>query len=130
MSKWFFGALAIVALVPAVAMADAGAVRASERHGNRQITIFTDPTPLRAGPVDVSVLVQDVTTGEVLLSDTIDIEVAPQSLPSSLVLYRATSAAASNKLFQAAKLDLPEPGWWDLSVTVCDSEVQVRIPVR
>jgi len=37
---------------------DAGAVRVSQRHGNRQITVFTDPTPLRAGPVDVSILVQ------------------------------------------------------------------------
>src|SRR6202162_2952447 len=42
-----------------VASADGGAVRYSERHDDRLITVFTDPTPLRAGIVDVSVLIQD-----------------------------------------------------------------------
>jgi len=33
-------------LVPAIALADAGAVRISERRGEWKITIFTDPTPI------------------------------------------------------------------------------------
>ncbi len=38
---------------------DGGAVRFSGQQGDWRITVFTSPTPLRAGPVDVSVLVQD-----------------------------------------------------------------------
>ncbi len=32
--------------------------------------------------------------------------------------YPATVAAATNKLFQAAVFQLPEPGWWDVEVAV------------
>jgi hypothetical protein len=104
---------------PSIACADAGAVRASERQGNRQITVFTDPTPLRAGPVDVSVLVLDAATGRTVAGDTIDIGVAPRGLPSSSAnRFRATSAAASNKLFQAANLELPHAGRWEFTIEV------------
>ncbi len=46
-----------------LARADGGAVRLRQRSGGYQIAVFTEPTPLRAGPVDVSVLVQDAETG-------------------------------------------------------------------
>src|ERR1700722_11633569 len=98
---------------PSVAFADAGAVRVSERHGNRLITVFTDPTPLRAGPVDVSILVQDAASGETVLEDKIDIAVAPRGFSSATARHHATSDAASNKLFQAANFDLPNAGWWE-----------------
>jgi len=39
--------------------ADGGTLRLWERAGNYKVAVFTDPTPLRAGPVDVSVFVQD-----------------------------------------------------------------------
>ena len=44
--------------------ADGGTVRLSEEQGRYRITVFTAPAPLRAGPVDVSVLVQEAATGE------------------------------------------------------------------
>jgi len=55
--------IAVVCLAsPAMVRADGGAVRLSERQGGYQITAFTSPTPFRAGPVDISVLVQDAAT--------------------------------------------------------------------
>ena len=45
------------------AHADGGQVRLTQRHGDMQITVFTSPSPLRAGPVDVSVCIQDAATG-------------------------------------------------------------------
>jgi hypothetical protein len=110
--------LVCLAMLPAVALADAGAVRVSQRNGNRQITVFTDPTPLRAGPVDVSVLVQDIATGRAVLEDAIDIEVAPRGLSFATARYRASSADASNKLFQAANFELRHTGWLDFTVDV------------
>jgi hypothetical protein len=111
-------ALASSAVPATNAVADAGAVRVSQRYGNRQITVFTDPTPLRAGPVDVSVLVQDVSTGGAVLGDSIDIEAAPREIGSATLRHRATSAAASNKLFQAAEFNLPHGDWWKFTVSV------------
>ena len=48
----------------APASADGGSLRLSEKKGGYQITVFTAPTPFRAGPVDISVLVQDALTGD------------------------------------------------------------------
>ncbi|HWB10728.1 MAG TPA: hypothetical protein VG826_15975 [Pirellulales bacterium] len=107
-----------IALLPAVAGADGGAVRASKQHGNYQVTVFTDPTPLLAGPVDVSVFVQDVGTGQPILDGQIDVEVAPRGRSSETIRLAATRAAASNKLFQAAQLDLPHASWWTFAVIV------------
>ena len=43
--------------VPAIACADGGTVRLCEVRDGRRITVLTAPTLLRAGPLDVSVLV-------------------------------------------------------------------------
>lgn len=107
----------IIAILPAVAIADGGAVRASKREDNWQVTVFTEPTPLRAGPVDVSVFVQDVDTGQPIVGSTIDIEIAPRALSSEKLHVAATGEAATNKLFQAAHFNLPTAGWWDGTVT-------------
>jgi hypothetical protein len=111
-------ALGCLATFPAIAFADAGAVRASQRHGNRQITVFTDPTPLRVGPVDVGILVQDIDTGGAILGDAIDIDVRPLGNPSVAHKYRATNEAASNKLLQSAHFDLPCAGQCKFKINV------------
>ena len=46
------------------AWGDGGTVRLSRCEGDYRISVFTAPTPFRAGPVDISVLVQDAATGE------------------------------------------------------------------
>ena len=48
------------------ARGDGGTLRLSRSEGNYRISVFTAPTPFRAGPVDISVLVQDAITGEVM----------------------------------------------------------------
>src|SRR5262249_22373888 len=48
-----------LALRPCAAHGDGGAVRLAQQAGPYRVTVFTAPTPLRAGPVDVSVFVQD-----------------------------------------------------------------------
>ncbi len=111
-----------LAMLTEHARADSGTMRISQRHGNQQITVFTDPTPLRAGPIDVSVLVQDLEAGNPDLTPTIDISIKPRERLTNVVRYRATNAAASNKLFQAANFDLPHAGWWEITVDVRGSE--------
>jgi hypothetical protein len=99
------------------ARADGGAVRLCERAGNYQLAVFTTPTPLRAGPVDVSVLVQDPATGECAPRIQVTLRLTAQA--SGRVLeYPATTGAASNKLFHAAEFQLPEAGMWDVEVCV------------
>jgi hypothetical protein len=98
--------------------ADGGTIRLSERQGGYRITVFTAPTPFRAGPVDVSVLVQDARTGQPVPEARVTVRAVPCGRPGSAITARATVEAATNKLFRAAVVDLPEPGWWEIEVVV------------
>jgi hypothetical protein len=97
--------------------ADGGTVRLSERRGDYRITVFTSPTPLRAGPVDVSVLVQDA-AGEPVPGARVRVRLTPRGQPEGAIQQPATAEAATNKLFQAAVFDLPRVGWWVADITV------------
>src|SRR5262249_28873210 len=89
----------VLVLCPSPAAADGGSVRLSEQQGNYRISVFTAPTPVRAGPVDISVLVQDAATGEVVSGVRVTIKVARRDAPGAAVDQPATTAAATNKLF-------------------------------
>src|SRR5207244_12572851 len=101
----------------ALARADGGAVRLREPAGAYLVTVFTSPTPFRAGPVDVSVLVQDAATGEYVPEARVTVRLTARG-SGDVLEYPATAAAATNKLFHAAVFQLPEPGWWDVDVAV------------
>jgi hypothetical protein len=98
--------------------ADGGIVRFSERRGDHRITVFTSPNPLRAGPVDVSIFVQEAATGEPIAGARITVQASPRAHPDETLVHSATTEAATNKLFQAALFDLPEAGWWDVAIKV------------
>uniref|UniRef100_Q01PC4 YtkA-like domain-containing protein n=1 Tax=Solibacter usitatus (strain Ellin6076) TaxID=234267 RepID=Q01PC4_SOLUE len=100
------------------ANADGGTVRLREASGPFIVTIFTGLEPLRAGPIDTSVLVQDRETGRVLLDANVNIAFQPASGTSHRLLTRATHVQAGNKLLQAVLIDLPVPGWWTIQVFV------------
>ncbi len=93
---------------------DGGTVRLKETSRPFVITVFTAPEPLRAGPADVSVLVQE--RGEPILDA--EVSIALWSEASSVFTAEATHAQATNKLLYAAAIDLPAPGTWMLRVDV------------
>lgn len=78
------------------------------------ITVFS-PEPLLAGTADLSVLVQ-AADGEALLGCTVDL--LPAAPGGEVHRVRATREAATNKLLQAALVDLPQAGTWNLAVEV------------
>ena len=90
------------------ALADGGTVRLSQRLGADRITVFTSPTPLRAGPVDVSVLVQDAETGAPIPGAEVEVGLEPLDRPGLATHYPATHRAATNKLFHAALCDFQD----------------------
>jgi len=96
--------------------ADGGSIRLSETKSGYRITVFTAPTPFRAGPVDISVLVQDSLTGEPMTGARVTVRMS--KLGQLALEYPATAEAATNKLFRAAQFELPEPGRWDMQVQV------------
>jgi hypothetical protein len=122
---------------PIAALADGGAVCLSEQSGNYQIALFTAPTPLRAGPVDVSVLIQNATTHEPVADAEITITATDRDAPNVAISQPAAATTATNKLFQAAQFNLPTSGRWELQVAVTGSlgsaqvhtEVEVAEPL-
>jgi hypothetical protein len=98
--------------------ADGGTVRFSEVRGAYRLTVFTQPTPLRAGPVDVSVLVQSPATGEPVSDVRVTVRFRPEDRSRPSLSIPATKANATNKLLYAASLELPSPGQWNVEVIV------------
>lgn len=120
-------AVLVLLLLPSLAAADGGTIRLSEQKGNYRLTVFTAPTLVRAGPVDVSVLVQDASTGEPVSDVAITIEATRLGSPALTSHRRATTEAATNKLYHAAIFDLPEPGRYTLAVSVAGARGEVQV---
>ena len=100
----------------APARADGGSLRLSGVHGCYQINVFTAPTPLRAGDVDISALVLDAATGDPVTEVQVTVRMTKSGRLD--LEYPATTEAATNKLFRAARFKLPEPGRWQLQVEI------------
>ena len=115
-----------------IASADGGRLVLMERQGDYRISVFTSPEPLRAGPVDISVLVQDTKTGQPVSDAHVNVSLTPRDKSNATIHAAATTAAATNKLLRAALVELPDPGWWDVEID-CIAEhgpAQVRFTME
>lgn len=122
--------LLIGVVVISSAHADGGTLHfTGQRHGY-QITVFTSPTPLRTGLIDVSVLVQETATGKIRTNVPVTVHAYPLNHPAAAIGGSATPEAATNKLFQAIVLNLPEPGEWHIQVMVQGSDPPLPIELE
>ena len=110
--RWAAGVLAAL-LVAVSARADGGRLRVRQEAGSFAIAVFTAPEPLAAGPIDISVLVQDGASGDVILDAAVGLELSGPG-PARTVAARA----GANRLLKAAVVDVEIPGTWNLAVTV------------
>jgi hypothetical protein len=119
------GLVVCLLLGPALAsplLANGGTVRLSRAAvGPYLVSVFTSPTPLRTGEIDVSVLVQDA-AAERVVDVPVWIEARPVDANGEPVRIEATRQQATNKLFKAAKFDVRGEGVWELSVQVGEGE--------
>jgi hypothetical protein len=67
--------------------------------------------------MDMSVLVQDAATGGVVPEAQVSLHFTARESRQSLEEH-ASAEAATNKLFRAALVQLPAPGWWDVEVAI------------
>jgi hypothetical protein len=104
---------------------DGGTVRLRERQGAYEITVFTAPTPFRAGPVDISVLVQDAGSGEPVPEARVTVTLKARPDRTGL-RQEATHAAATNKLLRSAVFELPWAGLWEAEVTIAGGRNEGR----
>jgi hypothetical protein len=108
----------VLLLHSSVALADGGTLRLSQRCGPLQVSVFTSPAMPHVGLIDISTLVQDAATGRIL--DDVPVVVRLQSIElRGLTLEQeSTAGAATNKLFRAAAINVPEAGKWRAEILV------------
>ncbi|MFO7892457.1 MAG: hypothetical protein R6U63_01880 [Longimicrobiales bacterium] len=110
-------ALATLTTLTATAWANGGIVRISQAPvGPWLVTVYSSPTPLRTGEVDISTLVQD--SANAIVDVPITVDATPVGFVAEAVRSPATRGQATNKLFKAAKFDIGVPGQWEFRVRV------------
>lgn len=93
-------------------MADGGTVRASKVIDGWQITVLANPTPLRVGKADFSVMVQNE-AGDPITED-LQIVVAATRVEKDATIRRSVASrlASTNKLYYSTVVELPSMGDW------------------
>jgi hypothetical protein len=113
-----------------------------DREGLR-VTVFASPVPVRAGPLDVTFLVQEIPSNQPVTDAAIVCWVQKLSPPSSNPVrlpawcssiapgtrIPATTAHSSNKILSGAFVPLTEPGRWELEVQVSRGPVDFTAAV-
>jgi hypothetical protein len=134
MKRFGFTFVTLSLLAAVCGYADGGAVIARQTANDLRVTVLASPVPLRAGPVDVSVLVQD---GERAVLDA-TVEVAwrslsqspPDWLPPCCTMdsgperIPASRAHSNNKFLYSAIVPVKSAGPSDLLVTVSRGGVE------
>jgi hypothetical protein len=110
--------LLLVTILAGVAYADGGAVQFSAASGPFVVTLFAQPSPLRVGPVDMSVLVQRRSTGEPILDATVVLAIRPSRVTGAPRFSKAVHAHTGNQLLQSASVDIPSAGAWSVQLFV------------
>jgi hypothetical protein len=98
-----------IMLAQASALADGGTVQLRQDAGPFVITVFTSPAPLSAGPVDISLLLQNRNGLEPVLDANVSLLLRANASGSE-IRARPTREQAQNKLLYAAPVTFAESG--------------------
>jgi hypothetical protein len=105
-----------IILAQAAALADGGTVQLRKEAGAFVITVFTSPAPLSAGPVDISLLLQNRNGLEPVLDATVSLILRDPS--GAEIRARLTREHAQNKLLYAAPMTFGTSGKSQLDITI------------
>jgi hypothetical protein len=115
---WPWAAVLLLAASATAAHGDGGAMLLHQDAGAFTLTLFAAPQPLRTGAADLSVMVQDRSSGEVLLDPIIDLTITPEAGDATPQTARLAPGQATNRLLQAATVNFAKPGKWRLTLSV------------
>ena len=106
------------------ARADGGRVVLQAPTGDLRVTLLAAPIPLRAGPAELSVLVQDE-DGTPVLDAEVDLLLSP---PHGGAPFRvAPQGPAQARLFAELPLHLESPGTWHVQLTARRANTSARL---
>ena len=101
------------------ASANGGQIRVDEAQlGPYVVSIFTDPSPIRVGTVDISTLVEDQATGELVADVEVVITAEPITANAEPGTWIASQDQSDDLRYISAKFELPSAGRWQINVSV------------
>ena len=112
--------------------ADTGQLREVVTTNGLNIVVFTAPTPIRAGEVEVVTLVTNASDGRPVEAYELDVEVRSPSWDAAAPALISMGAPDEGTRFAyKAVILLPDPGDWELvvEVRVPESGAPIRIPL-
>ena len=124
MTAWSTLAIAVsLALWAGGATADGGVVVASGPVAALRASVLVSPAPLRSGPAEWSVWLQDA-SGAPVLDAEVEFELQRHGVSGhhSRRVVAARREASANRLLYSALVDLPEPGSWRVTLRVTRGE--------
>jgi hypothetical protein len=107
----------LVIVAHETAWADGGTVQLRKETGGLVITVFTSPSPLSVGPVDISLLLQNQDGLDPVLDANVHLILHDEA---SHIEFHAlpTRAQARNKLLYATPVMFVSPGKWKMGVLI------------
>src|SRR6266850_4776197 len=99
-----------------VARADGGVVMCQRTSAPFIITLFSTETPLRPGPADLSVLLEQPDGRSPILDAKVFIELEHEA--GMIIRAEATRSQARNKLLYCSLINLPKSGQWKMKLHV------------
>lgn len=116
-------AIALGACLSPLALGDAGLIRAHIANDDLTMTIFTSPTPVRVGLLDVSALLQS-TTHDTIQWGKIDAILTPPG--GDAMTVSLTRDTATTAFMQAAKFTVDQPGPWNVAIIARSDDHELR----
>jgi hypothetical protein len=127
--------LGLILLLARMSLADGGAIQFQGDAGSFHVTVFTLPPILSAGPVDVTVLIQDRMRLNPLLDARVTLDLRAETgttmkkpawsppacalnMPSSLTDIPARLNHGENRLLYGALVQVPSSGTWKLKINI------------
>jgi len=107
------------------ALADGGILQIQRSSGPFVITVFTAASPLRAGPSDISIMIQDSNNYRPVLDAEVTVSLCREG--GEAIKAVARREQSKNKLLYAALLSLPDEGRWMIEVTVVRNSQETMI---
>jgi hypothetical protein len=102
----------VLAIAASSAHADGGRLQMRQAAGPFVVSLFTAPESLAVGSADLSAMVEEQASGEVLLDADVVIVLTSEDAGSAPAIAHLSHAHATNRLLQDAVVQLPHAGRW------------------